>query len=160
MKFELHPTLLNDDGTEVPIGTRIHDEEWGNFGTYAGAKRDEAGDWRFGIKRLGGEVDWYWKGRALFWRIADGDDPPNDAISTVVTLVPITEELLQAGASRRGAWSRAQMEVLGVKWPLKRGWKRHVIGATISYAAAERFVTLKNVHLSKHGSALRNVEVG
>lgn len=62
-------------------------------------------------------------------------------------MVPVTADLIRAGRSRRGAWSRAQLTLIGVPWPLKRGWKRKVIGTFISEISAQRFVQLRNAHL-------------
>lgn len=59
----------------------------------------------------------------------------------------ITQELLTAGASKGGGFSRRQTELLGVAWPLPSGWKRSVIGRTISDEAAEEFVQLAGRHL-------------
>lgn len=60
----------------------------------------------------------------------------------------ITEEFLAAGASERGGFSRQQADLLGVGWPLPHGWKRSVIGKTISNEAAEEFVLLAGRHLT------------
>lgn len=60
----------------------------------------------------------------------------------------ITEELLAAGASERGGFSRQQTELLGVTWPLAKGWKRSIIGKTISDDAAEEFVRLAGRHFA------------
>ncbi|CAB3754820.1 MULTISPECIES: GIY-YIG nuclease family protein [Burkholderia] len=49
----------------------------------------------------------------------------------------ITEELLAAGASAGGGYTRRQMELLGVK-PVA-GWKKAAIGAEISEEAAQAF---------------------
>lgn len=60
----------------------------------------------------------------------------------------ITQELLAAGASEGGGFSRRQTELLGVAWPLPSGWKRSVIGRMISDEAAEEFVRLAGRHLA------------
>lgn len=52
----------------------------------------------------------------------------------------ITEELLVAGASAGGGYTRRQMELLGVN--PTTGWKRAAIGAEISDEAAQEFVNL------------------
>lgn len=54
----------------------------------------------------------------------------------------ITEALLDAGRSERGGWSRQQVELLGVEWPLRQGWKRAVIGKTVSDDVAEEFIRM------------------
>jgi hypothetical protein len=57
--------------------------------------------------------------------------------------VSITDELIEAGKSKRGGWSKAQLAILGVPWPPESGWKQKVRGRTISQSEAERFVTLR-----------------
>lgn len=59
----------------------------------------------------------------------------------------ITQELLAAGASDGGGFSKRQTELLGMAWPLPRGWKCSIIGRAISDEAAEEFVRLANRHL-------------
>jgi ribonuclease HI len=57
--------------------------------------------------------------------------------------VPITTELLEAGKSEHGGWSRQQLACLGVAWPPARGWKEGALGRLIRQADAERFLALK-----------------
>lgn len=63
--------------------------------------------------------------------------------------VTITEEFLTAGKSDRGSWSKAQLEVLGVNYPLRSGWKETIIGREIDRQVAAKFIALKNKHLKK-----------
>jgi hypothetical protein len=60
--------------------------------------------------------------------------------------VIITKELILAGRSGAGGWTREQLRLLGVDWPKgkspRKGWQREVIGHTISKADAEEFVRL------------------
>jgi hypothetical protein len=58
-------------------------------------------------------------------------------------LVPITIELIEAGKSERGGWSRQQLACLGVAWPPAKGWKEGALGRLIPAAEAERFLELK-----------------
>jgi len=58
-------------------------------------------------------------------------------------LMPITAELLNAGQSDRGGWSKAQLALVGVAWPPLPGWKLGAIGRLIRRADAERFVALR-----------------
>lgn len=51
----------------------------------------------------------------------------------------VTHELLEAGKSPNGGWPKKQLALLGVPWPLKRGWKRRVIGKFISVHDADKF---------------------
>jgi hypothetical protein len=57
--------------------------------------------------------------------------------------VRITPELIEAGKSNRGGWSKAQLTILGVAWPPAAGWKARVIGQLITRADADRFVQLR-----------------
>lgn len=57
----------------------------------------------------------------------------------------VNREILEQGKSKRGAWSRAQVEALGVKWPLTGGWKKALIGTEVSEDQVRRFIALKDV---------------
>ena len=57
--------------------------------------------------------------------------------------VAVTPELLAAGQSERGGWSRAQFALIGVTWPPPSGWKATVVGRPIPRADAEPFVALR-----------------
>lgn len=59
--------------------------------------------------------------------------------------VPITQELIRAGESGAGGWNQAQLELLGVKWPPKHGWRRRIEGNLIPKSDAEKFVKLRGV---------------
>ncbi len=54
----------------------------------------------------------------------------------------ITEELIAAGTSERGGWSKRQLALLGVDWPPVGGWKKSIIGRPISEEDAEEFLRL------------------
>lgn len=62
--------------------------------------------------------------------------------------VEVSVGLLAAGASDRGGYSRRQVELLGLPWPLPRGWKKSVTGNLIPKRAAEEFLRLSNQHLA------------
>jgi hypothetical protein len=55
----------------------------------------------------------------------------------------ITEELLRAGAGSTGQWTQKQLELLGAGRANNKGWKRRIIGTTITIDAAEEFIRLK-----------------
>src|SRR5262249_38399497 len=57
--------------------------------------------------------------------------------------VPITTELIEAGKSERGGWSRQQLACLGVAWPPAKGWKEDALGRLIRQAQAKTFLELK-----------------
>lgn len=68
----------------------------------------------------------------------------------------ITKELLQQGVSKNGSWSYKQLKLLGLKHPLKSGWKQKILGLEITLEAAAEFVGLQNKHLTEDGKAKSN----
>lgn len=54
----------------------------------------------------------------------------------------ITEDLIAAGTSERGGLSKRQLALLGVDWPPLSGWKKSIIGRSISDEDAEEFLRL------------------
>jgi len=59
----------------------------------------------------------------------------------------VSHELLEAGRSDRGSWSKRQLQLLGASYPLRTGWKQQILGREISEQAAAEFIALKNQHL-------------
>jgi len=55
----------------------------------------------------------------------------------------LTREMIQSGASIAGGWNRAQLTVLGVSWPPKKGWAKALAGTEISEDAYAQFLKLK-----------------
>lgn len=55
----------------------------------------------------------------------------------------ITKEFLEQGRAENGAWTRAQLEVIGVSWPPKKGWMEAVIGTSVSSSRAEAFTAFR-----------------
>lgn len=55
----------------------------------------------------------------------------------------ITNEWLDLHRTAHGAWSAAQLNVLGIKWPPPRGWKRYVCGMELSDESARAFIAGK-----------------
>lgn len=60
----------------------------------------------------------------------------------------ITKEWLDAHRTDRGAWTLAQMQALGVHWPMPAGWRDALYGIEIDDETAKRFEAGKSV-LSK-----------
>jgi hypothetical protein len=58
-------------------------------------------------------------------------------------LVTVTVELIDAGQSESGGWSKAQLALIGVAWPPPAGWKGVAVGRRIPRADAERFIALR-----------------
>ena len=45
--------------------------------------------------------------------------------------VEVTEVFMKAGRSIAGSWNRPQLELLGVTWPLEKGWRRRLVGGGV-----------------------------
>ena len=61
--------------------------------------------------------------------------------------VLLTDELLKAGESRHGGWSKAQLRLLRVYWPPARGWRRKLVGRGMSTEDYAKFLELKDAHV-------------
>lgn len=74
-------------------------------------------------------------------------------------LVPITQRLIESGMSEQGGWNRKQLELIGVKWPPLRGWRRRAEGMLISESDAATFVRLKGrtIKVSKQVDGLSHL---
>jgi hypothetical protein len=53
--------------------------------------------------------------------------------------VLITREYINKHKTPRGAWTRAQIEALGIEWPAKQGWISRLDGEVITSDQARRF---------------------
>lgn len=51
----------------------------------------------------------------------------------------VTNAWLHMWRSHRGGWNRAQLAALGIEWPPRRRWAKHVIGTTITTLQRDRF---------------------
>lgn len=69
-------------------------------------------------------------------------------------LVAVTAELIEAGQSERGGWSKEQLALIGVAWPPLAGWKGGAVGRFIPRADAERFVSLRSRRQALEGQGL------
>ncbi len=45
----------------------------------------------------------------------------------------ITKEWLNKHKTANGAWTKRQIEALGLKWPVRKGWQKLVIGREIGF---------------------------
>lgn len=68
--------------------------------------------------------------------------------------VTVTRGILDAGQSSRGAWSREQLELLGVPWPPARGWRGRLEGTRLPGSTVAAFLRLKDAHLPGAGPNL------
>ena len=53
--------------------------------------------------------------------------------------VVVTKEFIEKHRTDRGAWTRAQIESLGISWPPTKGWKKRMVGIKISPLSAVKF---------------------
>lgn len=60
-------------------------------------------------------------------------------------MLTLTHELIESGMTPRGAWTRAQLAVLGVSWPPRRGWKEALVGKQLSESAYGLFLEAARV---------------
>ncbi len=61
----------------------------------------------------------------------------------------LTDKILKAGCSLKGAWSSDQLYLFGLEWPLEKGWKLEIIGQSFEQKTLVHFIYLKNRHLRK-----------
>ena len=60
----------------------------------------------------------------------------------------LTLDILERGKSYNGSWSRKQLSLLDVEYPLRSGWSKRIIGKEYSDVSIKEFLALKNKHLS------------
>lgn len=61
-------------------------------------------------------------------------------------MVRMTEELVEAGRSRNGGWSAAQLRLFGIEG-FPKGWKRNVLRMDVPQHTVDEFLALKDKHL-------------
>lgn len=54
----------------------------------------------------------------------------------------ITRDFIFKNTTKKGAWNKAQLSVLGIDWPPKHGWIVKLEGQELSDADAEKFKEL------------------
>jgi hypothetical protein len=54
----------------------------------------------------------------------------------------IDEAFLRSGANGK-AWNKKQLSILGIKWPIKRGWMHELYGKEIDRGTAKEFLKAK-----------------
>jgi hypothetical protein len=70
-----------------------------------------------------------------------------DRLAKLQTVLPedtvtITHDMFVAAARKTGRHSARQLRVLGVQWPLKKGWTRSIVGKTFLRKDYEEFVAI------------------
>ena len=54
----------------------------------------------------------------------------------------VTLEWLKSHATKKGGWTRQQLDLLQIQWPPRKGWLKATVGLNISDDAARRFEVL------------------
>ena len=57
----------------------------------------------------------------------------------------ITRQWIMDNRTKAGAWTKVQLNALGVSWPASKGWMQMVEGNLLTDELAERFVNGKNI---------------
>jgi hypothetical protein len=52
----------------------------------------------------------------------------------------LTDELLEVAKSSSGGYFKNQLEIIGVSWPPKKGWKKKVKNRTYSKEVIKKFI--------------------
>ena len=73
--------------------------------------------------------------------------------------VEITEEFLVSGMTSGCGINKDQFKLLGLEYPVPKGWKQSLIGKRISKETAQKFRELKGVHKPKERSAILSQEI-
>lgn len=63
--------------------------------------------------------------------------------------IVITKEFFLENATENGAWTSAQVKILGLKFPLESGWQEKLIGTKITQDQAKEFAKNKNVFVKR-----------
>lgn len=51
----------------------------------------------------------------------------------------VTKKWLESCRTKNGGFTKAQSEILFIEWPFKKGWKKELIGAEISFRRKHDF---------------------
>ena len=55
----------------------------------------------------------------------------------------VTDKFLFDNRTRKGGYTKKQIKALGISWPTRKGWKKKVIGQTISDRNKQLFISGK-----------------
>lgn len=62
------------------------------------------------------------------------------------SLMILTHEMLQDAKTPAGGYNKAQLAILGIEWPPKKGWPRKLVGKEVSEELWSQFVALSEKH--------------
>ena len=74
-------------------------------------------------------------------------------------MITVDKKFIMNNRTARGAWTRAQLNIIGVDWPPAQGWIARVAGKQITESEAEEFKRLSGVK-SKGKSSLEKNYLG
>lgn len=74
-------------------------------------------------------------------------------------MITVDKKFIMKHRTARGAWTRAQLNIIGVSWPPAQGWIARVAGKQITESEAEEFKRLSGVK-SKGKSSLEKNYLG
>lgn len=60
-------------------------------------------------------------------------------------MIAVDKKFIMKYRTARGAWTRAQLNIIGVSWPPAQGWIARVTGKQITESEAEEFKRLSGV---------------
>lgn len=60
----------------------------------------------------------------------------------------VTKSWLQSHKTNAGSWTKAQADILGLDFPLRKGWQQRIIGKEISETDRMRFELSANTNYS------------
>ena len=72
----------------------------------------------------------------------------NDKVEKMNDTIILTAELIEDGYSVNGGINKKQAEILGVGWPLYKGWKQDIINKQIEKEKYKKYLAEKDSHLS------------
>ncbi len=74
----------------------------------------------------------------------------------------ITKEWLDSNRTDKGAFTRKQIQALGIKWPPRSGWMQSVVGEMITHEQARQFEGGKSEYAEfkplKYKKILKSIE--
>ncbi len=60
----------------------------------------------------------------------------------------LTQDILEQGISRNGGWNNKQIRLFGISRENNTGWKLKILGLDFPKSIIDRFLALKDRHLS------------
>ena len=71
-------------------------------------------------------------------------------------MIVLTNKIIDDARTQRGSWTRKQLELLGVAWPPREGWKFRIIGIEYDEAVIEEFRASSTIFAGKSRKNQRN----